>query len=106
MSYVLCSYLFMNIVVEKSYILIMTAKSNSITSVLDNIISKIEIDMELEQETASYINQSDLENTSNKRSKLSHDSMEDINCRICYDLNQELPVIYPCKCKVRQNEIL
>lgn len=86
----------------------MTAKSNSITSVLDNIISKIEIEMELEQETASYINQSDLENTvtSSKRSKLSSDSMEDINCRICYDLNQELPIIYPCKCKVRQNEIL
>jgi len=80
----------------------MTAKS-SVTSILDSIISKIEIEVELEQETASlYTNQSELENsvTSNKRSKLSCNSMEDINCRICYDPNQELPVIYPCKCKV------
>lgn len=80
----------------------MIAKS-SVTSILDSIISKIEIEVELEQETASlYTNQSELENsvTSNKRSKLSCNSMEDINCRICYDPNQELPVIYPCKCKV------
>lgn len=80
----------------------MTAKS-SVISILDSIISKIEIEVELEQETASlYTNQSELENsvTSNKRSKLSCNSMEDINCRICYDPNQELPVIYPCKCKV------
>lgn len=86
----------------------MIAKSNSVTSILDSIISKIEIEIELEQETASYTSQSDLENavTSNKRSKLSCDSMEDINCRICYDPNQELPVIYPCKCKVRENKIL
>lgn len=80
----------------------MTAKS-SVTSILDSIISKIEIEVELEQEAASlYTNQSELENpvTSNKRSKLSCNSMEDINCRICYDPNQELPVIYPCKCKV------
>lgn len=82
----------------------MTAKSNSVTSILDSIISKIEIEIELEQETASlYTNQSEVENsvTSNKRSKLSlSDSMEDVNCRICYDPNQELPIIYPCKCKV------
>lgn len=80
----------------------MTAKS-SVTSILDSIISKIEIEIELEQETASlYTNQSELENsvTSNKRSKLSCNSMEDINCRICYDPNQELSIIYPCKCKV------
>lgn len=80
----------------------MTAKS-SVTSILDSIISKIEIEVELEQEAASlYTNQSELENpvTSNKRSKLSCNSMEDINCRICYDPNEELPVIYPCKCKV------
>ncbi|XP_072751340.1 E3 ubiquitin-protein ligase MARCHF3 [Anoplolepis gracilipes] len=81
----------------------MTAKSNSVTSILDSIISKIEIEIELEQETASlYTNQSEVENsvTSNKRSKLSlSDSMEDVNCRICYDPNQELPIIYPCKCK-------
>lgn len=80
----------------------MTAKS-LVTSILDSIISKIEIEVELEQETASlYTNQSELENpvTSNKRSKLSCNSIEDINCRICYDPNQELPVIYPCKCKV------
>lgn len=80
----------------------MTAKS-SVTSILDSIISKIEIEIELEQEIASlYTNQSELENsvTLNKRSKLSCNSMEDINCRICYDPNQELAVIYPCKCKV------
>lgn len=80
----------------------MIAKS-SVTSILDSIISKIEIEIELEQETASlHTNQSELENsvTSNKRSKLSCNSIEDVNCRICYDPNQELPVIYPCKCKV------
>lgn len=84
----------------------MIAKS-SVTSILDSIISKIEIEIEEieieEQETASlHTNQSELENsvTSNKRSKLSCNSIEDVNCRICYDPNQELPVIYPCKCKV------
>lgn len=80
----------------------MIANSGSVADILDGIISKVEV--ELEQNSASlYVSQSRFQDVRilNKRSKLlPRNSVEDINCRICYDLNQELPVIYPCKCKV------
>lgn len=81
----------------------MITKSSSVANILDNIISKIEI--ELEEENISNANHSKFEDTSNLKNKLLHDSVgkEDINCRICYDFNQEFPIIYPCKCKVRNN---
>jgi len=79
----------------------MIAKSNSTTNALDSIISKIEI--ELEQTRARlYACPSEHEDISvpNTRNKSSLDSLEDVNCRICYDPNPDMPVIYPCKCKV------
>jgi len=82
----------------------MIEESNLVANILDNIISKIEI--ELEQKLSLHTNQSELEDvtTLEKRNELSCDSV-DINCRICYDPNQELPIIYPCKCKVRENSV-
>lgn len=82
----------------------MIEKSNSVANILDGIISRIEI--ELEQKPSLHISQSEFEDvaTLEKRNELSCDSM-DINCRICYDPNQELPIIYPCKCKVRENSV-
>lgn len=82
----------------------MIEESNSIASILDSVISRTEI--ELEQRASLHINQSKFENvtTLEKRKELSCDSV-DINCRICYDPNQELPIIYPCKCKVRENSV-
>lgn len=83
----------------------MIEESDSIANILDSIISRIEI--ELEQKSSLHIDQSDLEGviTSEKKNELSCDSVEDINCRICYDPNQELPIIYPCKCKVWENRV-
>jgi len=83
----------------------MIEKSNSITDILDSIISKIETELE-QKSLHTYIHQSEFENvTSEKRNRLSCDSMEDVNCRICYDPNQELPIMYPCKCKVREDRV-
>lgn len=83
----------------------MIEKTNSIANILDSIISRVEI--ELEQKPSLHTSQSEPEDvtTSKKRNQLSCDSVEDINCRICYDPNQDLPIIYPCKCKVRENSI-
>lgn len=81
----------------------MIEESNSIANILDNIISRIEI--ELEQKSSLHIVQSELENVTSERRNELCDSVEDINCRICYDPNQELPIIYPCKCKVRENTV-
>jgi len=80
-------------------------ESDSIANILDSIISRIET--ELEQKPSLHVNQSEFENviTSEKRNELSCDSVEEINCRICYDPSQELPIIYPCKCKVRENRV-
>ncbi|KAG5305579.1 MARH3 ligase, partial [Acromyrmex insinuator] len=77
----------------------MIEKSNSITDLLDSIISKIETELE-QKSLHTHIPQSEFEDViSEKRNRLSCDSMEDVNCRICYDPNQELPIMYPCKCK-------
>lgn len=72
----------------------MIEESNLIANILDSIILKIEI--EVEQKASLHINQSEFEDvtTLEKRKELSSGSM-DINCRICYDPNQELPIIYP-----------
>lgn len=95
MFYAVC--LFIKIFAEISFSMI--EESNLVANILDSIISKIEI--ELEQKSSLHTNQSELEDviTLEKRNELSCDSV-DVNCRICYDPNQELPIIYPCKCKV------
>lgn len=79
----------------------MITRSNSVANALDNILNISKVETEFD-EASSYANQSEFEDdvTSSVRNKLSCDSVEDINCRICYDPNQELPIIYPCKCKV------
>lgn len=80
----------------------MITSSNSVANVLDGIISKIEI--ELQQKNGQLnTRQSEPQDTaiSSKRGKLCDLTEErDLHCRICYDPNQEVPVIYPCKCKV------
>lgn len=83
---------------------VMIKKSNSITDILDSIISKIETELE---QNSLHVHQSGFEDVtiSEKRNRLSCDSVEDVNCRICYDHNQELSIMYPCKCKVRENRV-
>lgn len=82
----------------------MIEEDNLVANILDSVISRAEI--ELEQRVSLHINKLKSENiiTLEKRKELSCDSM-DINCRICYDPNQELPIIYPCKCKVWENSV-
>lgn len=79
----------------------MFARSDPVADTLDDIISKVETELD---NASAYANQSDFEDavtcTSDVRNKFSCDSIEEINCRICYDPNQEFPIIYPCKCKV------
>lgn len=84
----------------------MIAKS-FIADTLNDIISKVEIELQ-QKNLPSHTNQSEFQNitTSNQKNKLSpRDSTEDIKCRICYDPSQELPVVYPCRCKVCNNEV-
>lgn len=85
----------------------MIAESSSVAEILEDIILKIEIELK-QKNLSSYANHSEFQTVtaSDKETRLlSSDSVEDINCRICYDPNQELPVVYPCRCKVRNNEV-
>lgn len=84
----------------KKNIFAMIARSSSVADILDGIISKIETELEQEH-LPSCANQSRFQNvTVSDKKLLSRDSTEDINCRICYDPNQESPVVYSCRCKV------
>ncbi|XP_011640738.1 E3 ubiquitin-protein ligase MARCH3-like [Pogonomyrmex barbatus] len=81
----------------RNFILVMIEKNDSVANILNSIISKIEV--ELEQKSSLRASQSELEDVTKSEKKLSRDSVEDINCRICYDPSSELSVIYPCRCK-------
>lgn len=80
----------------------MIEESNLVANILDTVILRTEI--ELEQRASLHESKFENVTTLENRKELSCDSV-DINCRICYDPNQELPIIYPCKCKVRENSV-
>ncbi|XP_014467833.1 PREDICTED: E3 ubiquitin-protein ligase MARCH3-like [Dinoponera quadriceps] len=84
---------------HRNFLSAMITRSSSIADILDGIISKIEV--ELEKNSPSRAGQSRFQDVavSDMKRLLSTDSTEDANCRICYDPNQELPVVYPCRCK-------
>lgn len=94
--------------IHHKFIFTMIAGSSSIADILNDIISKIETEIEQEN-LPSYANHSkfqDVTVSDEKIKLLPRDSMEDVNCRICYDPSQELSVIYPCRCKVRNNKVV
>ncbi|XP_076180435.1 E3 ubiquitin-protein ligase MARCHF3 [Ptiloglossa arizonensis] len=81
----------------------MINKKSSVESVLEKIITKVEAKCNQEKKIVKRSVKRKLDDIllTNKRRKLTvHEtSNEDIHCRICYDTTQQLPIIYPCKCK-------
>ncbi|XP_076397861.1 E3 ubiquitin-protein ligase MARCHF3 isoform X1 [Megachile rotundata] len=81
----------------------MINERNSVESVLDKIITEIEVGCSEEKKVIKQTIKRKLDDilVINKRRKLTlQESLnEEIQCRICYDSNQQLPIIYPCKCK-------
>ncbi|CAK9817944.1 E3 ubiquitin-protein ligase MARCHF3 [Anthophora plagiata] len=74
----------------------MIIEKSSVELILKEIVVKIA--SECSQKKRRTIKRKlDTEYISNKRLKLTLDN--EIHCRICYDTSQQLPVIYPCKCK-------
>lgn len=79
----------------------MIDEKSSVESILEKIIAKIEVECSQEKKVTKCTIKRKLDESfgTNKRRKLiSHE--EEIYCRICYDTIQQLPIIYPCKCKV------
>lgn len=82
----------------------MINKSSSVESILEQIVSKIEAEFNREEENdnRSIKRKLSVKYDSNKRPKLGlrESSDSEIHCRICYDSTHQLPIFYPCKCKV------
>ncbi|CAL7942465.1 unnamed protein product [Xylocopa violacea] len=76
----------------------MINERSSVESILENIIAKVEAESSQERR--------DIKQTIKRKHNSKYDSNkrfksldEDIYCRICHDVSQQLPVINPCKCK-------
>ena len=78
----------------------MTNEKSSVESVLEKILTKIELECREEKRVIKHAIKRKIDDilVINKRRKLTLN--EEIQCRICYDSTQQLPIIYPCKCKV------
>lgn len=85
----------------------MIDEKSSIESVLESVIAKVELKCSQEGSAAKRAVKRKLDDSlgASKRRKLSlRESVdEEIHCRICYDATQQLPVLYPCKCKVGES---
>ncbi|XP_053989140.1 E3 ubiquitin-protein ligase MARCHF3-like [Hylaeus volcanicus] len=80
----------------------MMNEKSSVESVLEKIIEKLQVGCDQEKEIVKRSVKRKLDDilSTNKRRKLTaRESFIDLHCRICYDTTQQLPVIYPCKCK-------
>ncbi|XP_029050796.1 E3 ubiquitin-protein ligase MARCHF3-like isoform X1 [Osmia bicornis bicornis] len=77
----------------------MTNEKSSVESVLEKILTKIELECREEKRVIKHAIKRKIDDilVINKRRKLTLN--EEIQCRICYDSTQQLPIIYPCKCK-------
>lgn len=83
----------------------MIGQRSSVESVLEKIIAKVEAESNQKNTGIKLTIKRKLNNSkhdSNKRAKLNlHDSLDEAtHCRICYDSSHQLPITYPCKCKV------
>ena len=73
-------------------------------SVLEKIIVKVEAESNQKNTDINLTvkRKYNSKHESNKRPKLNlHESPDEAtHCRICYDSSHQLPITYPCKCKV------
>lgn len=79
--------------------------NSSVASILERIICKIEVETTSDKEISRFATKRKLDDIGmsskkSKRARYETVGVEEIHCRICYDSNQQFPIVYPCKCKV------
>lgn len=100
--FVIIHYIFQDILERLD---IMITVNSSVASILERIICKIEVETTSDKEISRFATKRKLDDIGtsskkNKRARYETAGVEEIHCRICYDSNQQFPIVYPCKCKV------